>query len=301
MANPTTDPSAELRPDSMPRALAYMVGSGLCFALMGAMVKLAGDTPVTTKVFFRNLVTLAITSGVAWRVRCNPFGPTPYLRTLMLRAACGLGGVYFYFTALGGLKLADASLLNKTSPFFVAVLAVVILKEPFNRAVLPALLAAFLGAILVIKPSFDYTVLPALAGLVSGAFAGTAYVLVRSLKGHAQPNRIIFFFSLVSCVATLPFILIDPPNPTFGQWLALFGTGVFAAGGQYGLTFAYQYGPASRISIFTYPHVLFALLVGFVLWDERPDLLSLLGGAFIIGAAYWVHHSGLPTRPGKES
>ncbi len=275
--------------------MSWMVVSTLSFALMGAMVKLATDTPVPTKVFFRNLVTLGITTVVAVRTRSNPFTTRAPRKVLLLRALCGLGGVYFYFVALSKLTLADASLLNKTSPFFVAVFAVLILKEPFNRAVLPALIAAFVGAMLVIKPSFDYQMLPALAGLASGFFAGLAYVLVRSLKGRASPNLIIFFFSLVSCGATLPLVLVDPPHPTTGQWLALLGTGVFAAGGQFGLTFAYHHAQASRISIFVYLHVLFAVVVGLLLFGERPDTLSIIGGLIIIGAAVSAQRCGPPT------
>lgn len=286
-------------PDSMPRAMAWMVASTLSFALMGAMVKFATDCPVVTKVFFRNLVTLGITVVVALRTRRNPFTTSAPYRVLFLRALCGLGGVYFYFVALSKLTLANASLLNKTSPFFVAIFAVLILKERFNRALVPALIAAFCGALLVIKPSFDYQVLPALAGLASGLFAGLAYVLVRSLKGRASPNLIIFFFSLVSCGATLPLVLLNPPHPSPWQWLALLGTGVFAAGGQFGLTFAYHHAQASRISIFVYLHVVFAVVVGLVLFGERPDALSLLGGLLIIGAAVAAQRCGSP--PLKET
>lgn len=278
--------------DDLPRAMAWMVLSGLSFALMGAAVKLAGDLPVTMKVFFRNLVTLGITSAVAFNMRDNPFGPTPHAKLLVLRSLCGLAGVLLYFLALGKLTLADASLLNKTSPFFVILFAVVLLKEPFDRAVLPALLAAFLGALLVIKPSFDYELWPAVGGFFSGMFAGMAYVLVRSMKGRESPNRIIFTFSLVSTLATLPFLVADPVRPTAGQWLALAGTGVFAAGGQYGLTFAYHHARASRISVFTYLHVLFALVVGLVVWGERPDWASIIGGLLIVGAAVHIHLAG---------
>ena len=65
----------------------------------------------------------------------------------------------------------------------------------------------------------------------------------------------------------------------------LLGTGVCAAGGQYGLTYAYHHARVNRVSVFTYLHVLFALLVGFLVWGERPDILSLLGGILIVGAA----------------
>ena len=164
----------------MPRAIAWMVLSGLCFALMGAAVKMAGDVPVTTKVFFRNLVTLGITGIVALNTRENPFGRTPHARLLMGRSLCGLAGVLLYFLALSNLNLADASLLNKTSPFFVMVFAVVLLKEPFDRLIVPALIAAFAGALLVIKPSFDYELLPAVGGFFSGMFAALARLMVSS-------------------------------------------------------------------------------------------------------------------------
>ncbi len=278
--------------DNLPRALAWMALSGLSFAFMGAMVKLSGEVALPTKVFCRNLVTLVITASVAVRVGENPLAVTRHWRRLLVRSLCGLAGVFLYFLALGELNLADASLLNKTSPFFVTVLAVVLLKEQFNRALIPALLAAFVGAMLVIKPRFDLAMLPALAGLGSGLFAGMAYTLVRSLKGRESPNRIILNFSLVSCLVMLPLLILDPPRPTSSQWLALLGTGVFAAGGQYGLTYAYHHARASRVAVFSYLHVLFALALGFVIFDERPDPASLVGGALIIGAAVQTHRLG---------
>ena len=284
-SSPQGPPPSAPGADDLRRAMAFMVLSGACFALMGATVKLSGDLPLATKVFFRNLVTLGIAGIVAVRIRENPFGRTPHLGALLLRSGCGLAGVFLYFLALGRMNLADASLLNKTSPFFVTGFAVFFLKERLHRGTIAALVLAFAGALLVIKPRFDTSALPALAGLGSGMFAGMAYTVVRSLKGRVSPNRIILTFSLVSTAVTLPFLILDPPSPDAGQWLALAGTGIFAAGGQYGLTFAYHHAPASRISIFTYLHVLFALLAGFAIWGEVPDLLSVAGGLLIVWAA----------------
>ncbi len=190
----------------------WMILSGVSFAFMGAAVKLSGNAPLTTKVFFRNLVTMLITGTVALRLGTNPFGPTPYWGRLIFRSLSGLLGVGLYFFALYRLSLAEASLLNKTSPFFVTIFAVIFLKEKFSKVMIPALILAFGGALLVIKPRFDMTILPALAGFGSGMFAGIAYVLVRSLKGRANPNRIIFYFSFISTLATLPFLFLSPPG-----------------------------------------------------------------------------------------
>jgi len=282
-------------PDNMPRAIAWMLVSGLSFAFMGAMVKFAGETPLPAKVFLRNFVTLLITGTVALRLGENPLAPTQNWRRLLFRSLSGLAGVLLYFLAIESLHLANASLLNKTSPFFATIFAVIFLKEQFDRAMVPALMAAFAGAILIIKPSFDGTMWPALAGLASGLFAGIAYVLVRSLKGRESPNRIILTFSLISCLGTLPFLVANPFHPTGGEWLALIGTGIFGAGGQYGLTLAFHHARASRVSIFSYLHVLFALVLGFVFWGERPDLASIGGGVLIIGAALWGNRKGQST------
>ncbi len=279
------------REDRMVKAMAWMVFSGLSFAFMGAMVKFSGPVPLTAKVFFRNMVTLGISTLVAVRMGENPLAPTPHWRGLLLRSLAGLGGVFLYFLAIGNMNLADASLLNKTSPFFVTVLAALFLKEKLGRSVVPALLLAFAGALLIIKPTFTMEALPALAGLGSGFFAGLAYTTVRFLGGKVSANRIVFAFCFVSTLLTAPFLLLNPVHPTAGQWWALLGTGVFASGGQYGLTFAYHHARASRISVFTYLHVLFALALGFLFWGERPDAASLAGGILIVAGAVITHRN----------
>jgi len=271
--------------DSMRRAVGYMLLSAASFAAMGAAVKAAGDLPVHQKVFFRNLVTLGITAWLALRRRENPFGPTRHLGLLLGRSFAGLCGVTLYFYAIGHLTLADASLLNKMSPFFVTVIAALWLGERVTRRVAGGLLLAFLGAALVIEPALDWQPLPAVAGLGSGFFAGLAYAMVRRLKGRERPRRIVFYFSLVSTLATLPLVLWRAVEPTAWQWVWLLATGVFAAGGQVLLTLAYHHGPAAKISIWSYNHVLFALILGLAIWGERPGLVSILGGALIVTAA----------------
>jgi drug/metabolite transporter (DMT)-like permease len=271
--------------DRMGRAVSYMLLSAASFAVMGAMVKAAGDLPVHQKVFFRNLVTLVITGAMALRRRENPFGPTRHLGLLVGRSLAGLAGVSLYFYAIGHLTLADASLLNKISPFFVTVIAALWLGERITRPVAIGLMLAFAGAALVIEPALAYRPLPALAGLGSAFCAGLAYAIVRRLKGRERPRRIVFYFSLISTLAMTPPLVWRHVEPTAWQWVWLLGTGVFAAVGQVLLTLAYHHGPAARISIWSYNHVLFAALLGLIVWGESPGWPSILGGALIVLAA----------------
>lgn len=271
--------------DNKPKAILFMLISALAFAFMQAMVKLAGDIPTFEKVFFRNLVSLFIAWYTIHKTNTNMFGKRENQKYLLGRSLLGLGGVIFYFYAINNLIMADAAMLNKLSPFFVTIIACLFLKEKLSKIQIPALIIIFIGSLLIIKPQFSFAILPTASGLLSAICAGGAYTLVRWLKNKENPSTIVFYFSFVSVIVMFPLTLLNFQLPMGIQWLYLFGTGIFAAIGQYGLTFAYKYSPASEISIYNYMTIIFAAIIGFIVWDEVPDLLSLLGSILIIGMA----------------
>lgn len=270
-------------------AVLFMLGSSLGFALMGASVRWAGDVPLVQKVFMRNVVMAALAG--AWVARDGLPQPVwrwhPHSWRVVLRSLSGLLGVACYFYAIERLTLADATILNKLSPFFVMLFAARFLRERLTRPLVAALLVGFTGAMLVIKPRFDLSVIPALVGAASAVFAATAYTLVRSLKGLEPPHRIIFWFAAVSTLVAAPLALPVWAPPSGGQWLALLGIGLGAAAGQFGLTHGLQLAPASRISVLNYTNIVTAMAVGWFAWREFPDGWSLAGAALIIGAAVW--------------
>ena len=103
-----------------------------------------------------------------------------------------------------------------------------------------------------IKPKFDLSILPALAGFIGAAAAGGAYTLVRYLNSTEKPATIIFFFSIFSvAILTIPAIIFYE-QPSILQLVYLLLTGVFAALGQFGLTFAYRYAPANEVSFYSW-------------------------------------------------
>ena len=115
--------------------------------------------------------------------------------------------------------------------------------------------------------------------------AGLAYTFVRKLGSMGEDgSRIIFWFSLFSCVICIPFIITDFRPMTTGQVLLLIGAGCSACVGQVGITKAYIYAPAKEISVYDYTQVIFAALFGFFIFDQIPDLLSVAGYVLICGA-----------------
>ena len=273
-------------------AIGAMLLSALSFGFMGVAVKGTGGVSLFQGVFFRNLIILIlVTASLAGKPREFFRGQKENRPFLMARSFLGLAGVILYFYTLSHLNLADATMLNKLSPFFVTLFAALFLKEKLGRIQIPALVLAFIGAVLIIKPRFDLSVLPALTGLLSAVTAGGAYTLIRFMRDRENPHTIIFHFSLVSTLVTLPLAVFFwiPPSPL--QWAALIGTGIFASGGQFFLTWAYQLAPAGEVSIYNYSHILFSGILGFLFFREVPDVLSLLGGALIVLVALGLYRS----------
>lgn len=274
------------------RALAplFMILSALSFAMMGAAVKYAQDISFIQKVFFRNFVmTLFIVPVLVRQLRSRGMSVLTGNRgtrgLLLLRSLFGLGGVALFFFSIEHLMLADAAMLNRLSAFFVMVLAALFLGERIRRYQVPALLAAFTGALLIIKPGFRLEFLPALAGISASVLAAGAYTIIARLKGREEPFTIMFWFSGISTLAAFLPMLLVWRTPSSATAAALLLTGLFAACGQYFLTMAYTHGPAGEVSIYNYTNIVFSAVIGFFIWHEVPDLFSFLGAILIIGAA----------------
>lgn len=265
----------------------YIICSAFFFALMNMFVRMAGDLPSVQKSFFRNLIAFFF-AFMIMRKNKIPFTCKKENRlSLFLRATFGTLGVLCNFYAVDHLVLADASVLNKMSPFFAILFSYIILKEKITIRQGAVVVVAFLGSLLVIKPTFaNMDLIPSVIGLCGGLFAGAAYTYVRKLTTHGEKGpMIVAFFSGFSCLVLLPFLIFDyhPMTPT--QLVILLLAGLAAAGGQFTITAAYSYAPAREISVYDYSQIIFAAVLGFFVFGQVPDVLSWIGYAIIIGMA----------------
>ena len=267
-----------------------IVLSALCFSFMNMFVKLSGDVPTMQKSFFRNSVAfvfalvILLRSGDGFRVGKGNW------KHLIARAVAGTIGILGNFYAVDHLAQADASMLNKMSPFCVILFSYFLLKEKLTKWQVMAVVTAFAGSLFVIKPTFANMDLGAsLLGLLGGIGAGFAYTQVRILgtRGVKSPV-IVAFFSAFSSLAVLPVLILDFHPMTAGQLVCLLMAGVMACGGQFGITKAYTYAAGREISVYDYTQIIFSTLIGFFVFDQLPDGWSFLGYALIIAAAVFI-------------
>ena len=271
--------------------------SAFSFALMGMFVHLAdlhGDPlPAIQKSFFRNLIAFLI-AGILF-IRHGSRNALAMPRTgwppLILRALFGTLGIFANFYALSHIPIGNAAILNKLSPFFAVLFSWFWIGEKINARQLLTVIGAFIGALFVIKPTFAIrTILPELVGFSSGLFAGAAYACVRRL-GILQVDArlIILFFSGTSCLIALPFIVFGYHPMTAAQFWILIGAGAAAAGGQFGITAAYRAAPPRDIAVYDYTNILFAALLGYLVFGQKADRYSWLGFAIILAMAFCMY------------
>ena len=260
--------------------------AGFGFALMSLFVKLSGDLPSMQKGFFRNIIAVFISSIPLikhWKVIHIPKNKIGWL-VLISRSVFGTIGLVLNFYAISHISLADSSIIQKLSPFIILILSYIFFKEDMTKFQVFAIIIAFIGIVFIIKPSgSDIISMGALAALLGAFSSGVAYTCVRYLGTHKISGEfIIFFFSSLSSLMLLPYLIFDYKTMSSYQLLMLLLAGISATIGQYGVTFAYKFAAAKNISVFDYSQVLFSGIFGYIFFGEFPDFQSLIGYFIVV-------------------
>jgi drug/metabolite transporter (DMT)-like permease len=270
-----------------------MLGATLLFALMAMGVKFASrEFSAAQTVMVRGLIGLALTLGLLARAQGLS------LRTALpgmhlWRSAVGVSSLVLWYGALGGLPLATAMTLNYTSSVWMACFlmggAVLTASARIDARLFAAVLAGFAGVGLVLQPTFAQEQLPwALAGLASGVIAALAYLQVTALGRAGEPElRTVFWFSCAcAAVGLLGSLLFPVPlaRASWQGWGWLVAAGLFGTAAQLLMTAAYARGKTLVNASLHYSGIVFATLLGWMAFGERPGGLALAGMALIVVA-----------------
>lgn len=269
------------------RWVVFALVSAASIAGLAACVKIAAlELPRSEIVFFRNFIALLLLIPIALRRRLSV--RTGRLGLHMLRASAGFASMYLYFYAISYLPLADAVLLNYTSPLFISLFAYALLKErlSWNRKV--AGLVGLIGVVFLFHPSSAIASIAGLLGLVSGMLAGLAHISVKKLSSTEPGLLIVMMFAFFGSVFSLVPMLFEFASPDGRMWLLLLAIGCLGNLGQLAMARAYRLAPASQVSPLGYSGLVFAGLIGFLVWREAPDQWMLVGTIFIVAAGLLV-------------
>jgi len=198
------------------------------------------------------------------------------------RSLIGLAAMYGFFYAIAHLKLSNAMVFTYSSPIFIPLIAWLFLKEKITTAMLCAAGLGFIGVFCVAKPDQGLLNWISIIGIASSLFASMAFVTVRALTKTEPPERIVFYFCLIgSLISVIPMFWVWRPYHLH-ELFFLIAAGVLANVSQIFMSHAYRLAPAGQIAPVNYMAIIFAGIWGFLLWNEIPDLYSIIGFCIIL-------------------
>ncbi|MBT7518584.1 MAG: DMT family transporter [Acidiferrobacteraceae bacterium] len=199
-------------------------------------------------------------------------------------------GVMLWFFAMSRIPIAEVTALGFTAPVFTTLGAALFLRERLRSYRVIAMLAGFAGALLILRPGFREIDIGALAQVAAAPLFACSFLMAKSATRTESSTMIVVMLS-VFCTLTLALpALAVWRTPTLEELELLFATAALATTGHYCMTRAFKAAEVSAVQPFTFLQLVWATLLGLMLFDEHPDLWIALGGALIVTAASWMAH-----------
>jgi len=270
------------------KGILFMILSALFGALNGAIAKILTISmdPIEI-VFYRNFLGILI---LLYSFKKFPVSiDTTKLHLLFLRGLFGTLAMLLFFYTIATIPLGEAVILNKTSPFFVTILAYYLMKESIRPRTFFALMIGFLGVLFIIKPFGIEISMHHIFGVLGGFFAAAAYATIKRIKDIYDTRIIMLSFMSIGIIIPLLLFLLTPyvhfkihTDPLI--WILIAFMALLSTASQWFLTRAYTLSPASIIGVISYTSIPFAIGFGVLLGDLWPDRYTFIGiGLIILG------------------
>ena len=265
----------------------WMTVAIVLFSAMTVLIRmLAADIPIHQIVFVRGVVSVLLlvpwlTSQGIQSLATRRFG------LLMGRGVLTSIGLLTWIYALARMPLAEAVALHFTLPLFGILLAAYFLHEKLDIQRWTVTLIGFVGTLVIVRPGVESMEIISLIVLLSAlAYAGTG-IQTKILVKTETSAAIVFYVSAFTAVAFAIPCLFEWAEPTAVQWAMLLGVAVFNVAAQSCMNRAFFVADASFILPFDFLRLPFAVVAGYFLFFELPDLWTIIGAAIIFGATYY--------------
>lgn len=279
---------------SMPgnlRGCLWILLATFFFSIMVTLIKIAGQhMHVTEILFFRQLTMLVL----ALPVILNNFPRAlvtrrPGLQAIRLGAA--FFGMLFGFTSIIYLPLAEATTLSFAKTFFVGILAILFLGEIVGFRRWSAIIFGFLGVVVIAWPadgtSFNIYSLMAIGSAMAVA---VAMITLRQLAQVDLPVTILSYQAIGVGLMMLPPAIYFWTTPTLAEIGLIILIGILTSIGQLCNIQGFKAGEASAIAPLDYARLVYAIIFGYLIFNEWPDPRVFVGAGMIVAAAIYTLH-----------
>ncbi|MDA0237013.1 MAG: DMT family transporter [Proteobacteria bacterium] len=264
------------------RAVLWMLGGVLSFSMMAISGReLSSELSTSQILFVRSVVGFSIMVLV---MSCVGWGQlkTKHLRMHVLRNIVHFLGQYAWFYGIALISLVEVFALEFTMPFWTAILAVIMLGERISPKRMLAIGIGFVGVLIMLRPGLEIISPVSMVVLGAAFLYAFAHTLTKKLLVFDTPIACVFYMAGIQLVIALIFCLqeFDWPSLSLLPWTI--GVAVFALTANYSLSRAFTLSDVSVVMPFDYLRLPFITLIGYIFYDERPEIWVLLGGSIVI-------------------
>ena len=276
-------------PDNVKGALILMIAA-FGFALMAALIKLAGSRLPVTQILFVRQIGMVIMLLPVLVTHFPDVVKTQRIDLQLTRVLFALIAMLCGFTAIIHMPLAEATALGFAKSFFVTIFAVIVLKETVGVYRWSAVAIGFIGVLIMLRPGSESFSIYGLMAVIGAASAGFVMVIIRLLSRSDSPNTILLFQAVgVAIVMIVPAILHWVP-PTPREWAILAAIGFVSFFAQKANIYAFKFGEASMLASLDYVRLIYATLFGWLLFSQLPGVATWVGaGIIVLASIYTVH------------
>jgi len=266
----------------------YMVASVICFSIMDICIKWLNYYPIGEVFFARFFIGLFPIFFIIPKEKIFTFYKTKRPGLHAFRAITGSLAIIALFFGLRELPLADVISLTFGGPIFVTIGSILFLSEKVGIKRWAAVILGFAGMLLIVQPAFIELNYYYFSPIIFCIFFACVAISVRSLSKTEPIYRIAIYFTILNCLlglATLPYGWVMPSN---GDIIIFIIMGVCGSVGNLLLTQSYRISEASLVTPIKYLSLVFAIVFGFLIWNEIPKLLTILGSGLVIISSFII-------------
>lgn len=266
----------------------WMLTAGLCFVAVNGTVRWLGQAlPAAEGAFIRFVFGLIFLVPALLPALRRGFPPRIW-RLFALRGGLHTIAVVLWFFAMARITVAEVTAIGFLNPIVVTIGATLLLGERISWQRALAIAVALAGAMIVLRPGLRALAPGHVAQLGAAVAFGASYLVAKRLSEQVPAAVVVAMMSLTVCIGLAPLAALNWVPPSLTQCTVLAGTAIFATAGHYAMTRAFAAAPLTVTQPVTLLQLIWASLLGMLVFGEPVDIWVLTGGAVMIGAISFI-------------
>jgi len=277
------------RLDPVVQGLLWSTAAGLCFVLLNTMTRyLTAQIPPLQSQFLRYLCGVIVLLPLVLRGGLAAWMPRN-VKGQFVRGFVHTAGLAIWFTALPHISLADTTAMGFTTPIFIMLGAWIFLREPMRWERWLAALLGFGGVLIVVGPGLTASGgFYSLVMLASAPMFAASFLISKALTRYESAGVIVLWQSITVTLLSLPLAVLNWQPVTALQWAGYLLCGLLGSGAHYLLMRSYTVADISATQSVKFLDLVWAALLGWLVFADVPTIHSLIGGVIIASATLWI-------------